>query len=51
MVTNRIIDYYNLRDKIVDGYIYARIDMTWYGLKQVGRIAHKDLVEQLAKHG
>ena len=51
MVPNRIIDYYNLRDKIVDGYIYARIDMAWYGLKQAGRIAHEDLVEQLAKHG
>ena len=49
MVSGRIIDYYNLRDKIYNGYIYAKIEKAWYGLKQAGRIAHDDLVQQLLK--
>ena len=34
----------------MDGYVYAKINRAWYGLKQSGRIAHDDLVEHLAKH-
>ena len=34
-----------------DGFIYARVNKAWYGLKQAGRIAHDDLVAHLAKAG
>ena len=50
-IPKRIYNYYNLESKVVDGYVYARINKAWYGLKQAGKIAHDDLVEHLAKHG
>ena len=28
-----IIDYYNLDNIVVDGFVYARINRAWYGLK------------------
>jgi hypothetical protein len=34
-----------------DGYVYARVNKAWYGLKQAGKIAHDDLVERLAEAG
>ena len=34
-----------------DGYIYARVNKAWYGLKQAGKIAHDDLVQHLADAG
>ena len=51
LVPQEIIDYYNLTDKIHNGYIYARVKKAWYGLKQAGKIAHDDLVAHLREHG
>ena len=36
MIPPRIIEYYNLDNQVVDGYIYAGINRAWYGLKQGG---------------
>ena len=41
----------SIRPLVVNGYVYARINRAWYGLKQGGKIAHDDLVEHLGKHG
>ena len=49
-VPPRIIEYYDLQEKIHNGYIYARINKAWYGLKQTGKIVHDDLVNHLEKH-
>merc|ERR1712177_62617 len=51
LIPPRIIEYYNLDPLTVDGYVYARINRAWYGLKQGGKIAHDDLVQHLEKHG
>lgn len=51
LIPPRIIDYYNLDSLVIDGYVYARINRAWYGLKHSGFIAHQDLVEHLKKHG
>ena len=49
-IPKRIIDHYKL-DTIVDnGFVCAKINKTWYGLKQSGKIAHDDLVKHLNKH-
>ena len=39
--------------KFVDehGFVYARINKAWYGLKEAGRIANEDMVVHLKKHG
>ena len=50
LIPPEIIAHYNLDQYAVDGYVYAKINRAWYGLKQSGRIAHDDLVEHLAKH-
>ena len=43
---------YNLSELATpDGYVYARVNKAWYGLKQAGKIAHDDLVERLAEAG
>ena len=34
-----------------DGYVYAKVNKAWYGLKQAGKIAHDDLVKRLAEFG
>ena len=51
LIPLRIIDYYNLDGIVVDGFVYARINRAWYGLKQGEKIAHDDLVAHLNKHG
>ena len=51
MIPPRIIKYYQLELLETGGYVYARINKTWYGLKPGGTIAHDDLVEHLNKHG
>ena len=49
-IPQRIIHHYKL-DTIVDnGFVYAKINKAWYGLKQSGKIAHEDLVKHLNKH-
>ena len=50
-IPKRIMDYYNLWALVHEGYVYARVNKAWYGLKQSGKIAHDDLVEHLAKAG
>ena len=47
----RIMDYYNLWGLAHNGYVYAKVNKAWYGLKQSGKIAHDDLVDHLAKAG
>ena len=51
LILQRIIDHYNLND-VVDnkGFVYAKINKAWFGLKQSGKIAHNDLVQHLKKH-
>ena len=51
LIPPRIVKHYNLDPLTVDGYVYARINQAWYGLKQGGKIAHNDLVQHLRKHG
>ena len=51
MIPESIIQHYNLHQLAHNGYVYARIKKAWYGLKQSGKIAHDDLVQQLSKHG
>lgn len=34
-----------------NGFVYARINKAWYGLKESGRIANEDMVVHLKKHG
>lgn len=46
------IEAYKLRDLATpDGFVYARVNKAWYGLKQAGKIAHDDLVARLAEAG
>ena len=50
LIPPKIIEHYNLEQYDAEGYVYAKINRAWYGLKQAGCIAHDDLVEHLAKH-
>ena len=34
-----------------DGYVYARIEKAWYGLKEAGFLANQTIVGLLKKHG
>jgi hypothetical protein len=51
MIPPNIIKHYGLDKLLVNGFVYAKINKAWYGLKQSGKIAHDDLVEHLKKHG
>ena len=51
MIPKEIMDLYDLWDKVVDGYIYFRIEKGMYGLPQAGRIAEEELVAHLAPYG
>ena len=51
MIPPRIREAYGLEKLVSNGYVYARIVMAWYGLKQAGKIAHDDLVAHLKTHG
>ncbi len=51
LLTDSIIDYYQLQEKVLDGYIYMEIRKGMYGLPQPGILANKLLKEQLARHG
>ena len=50
LISLPIINYYNLDDFVIDGYVYNCINRAWYGLKQQGKIAHDDLVAHLNKN-
>ena len=45
-----IIAYYKIQHLIHDGYINAKINKAWYGLRQSGLIAHDNLIQHLKKH-
>jgi hypothetical protein len=48
----KIQEQYGLKKYVdADGYVYARIEKAWYGLKESGKIAHDDIVAHLHKHG
>ena len=51
LIPAQIIEAYGLQDKAHNGYVYARVNKAWYGLKQAGKIAHDDLVDRLADGG
>ena len=52
LIPQRIIDHYNINDIVDDkGFVYAKINKTWYGLKQNGKIAHNVSMKHLNKHG
>ena len=52
LIPMEFVEAYDLRKLATpDGYVYARVNKAWYGLKQAGRIAHDDLVRRLAESG
>ena len=52
LIPQRIIHHYNLNDIVEDKrFVYAKINKTWFGFKQNGKITHDDLVMYLNKHG
>ena len=52
LIPDAFIEAYGLRSlATADGYVYARVNKAWYGLKQAGKIAHDDLVNRLAAGG
>ena len=46
-----VMKHYDLYDKVVDGFVYVRINGGMYGLKQAGRIANDALCDRLAEDG
>ena len=50
LIPQRIIEHYKLDTIMTNGFVYAKINKAWYGLKQSGKIAHDDLVKHLNKH-
>jgi hypothetical protein len=50
-VPQEIIDEYNLKEKVVDGYVYVEIRKGMYGLPQAGILAQQLLEERLNKNG
>ena len=51
LIPSDIFEYYNLKDKVHNGYVYSAIHKGMYGLPQAGRIANDELVPHLAEHG
>ena len=51
MIPAAIMDLYDLHDKVHNGYVYAEVRKTMYGLPQAGRMAEEELVEHLAPYG
>ena len=52
LIPEEFVKAYALTDLATpDGYVYARVNKAWYGLKQAGKIAHDDLVTRLAEAG
>ena len=46
-----IIDDYNLKSKVRNDKVYARVTKGIYGLPQSGKLAHDNLVAHLAQGG
>ena len=51
LIPPNIIVHYGLQPLFSNGYVYAQIKKAWYGLKQLGEIAHGNLVAHLNKFG
>ena len=52
LIPEAIKEAYHLRSLATpNGFIYARVNKAWYGLKQAGKIAHDDLVQRLSDSG
>ena len=51
LLSERIIELYNLTSLIVKGYVYIRVDKGMYGLPQAGKIANDQLRKRLAPFG
>ncbi len=51
LIPDNIIEYYGLRKKAIDGYVYMEIRKGMYGLPQASILANKLLKLQLARHG
>lgn len=50
LIPQQIIEHYKLDKVVENGFVYAKINKAWYGLKQSGKIAHNDLVQHLKQH-
>jgi hypothetical protein len=51
MIPPNIIRHYNLQTFLNGDFVYLKVKIALYGLKQSGKIAHDDLVQHLAKYG
>jgi len=51
LIPQEIIDLYNLKDLVCDGFIHMEIRGGMYGLPQAGRLAHDGLKQHLAPYG
>jgi hypothetical protein len=51
MLPDAIMNLYNLHDKVVDGYVYAKVRKGMYGLPQAGHLANEQLHKLLEPHG
>ncbi len=51
IIPDEIIDQYNLRPLVSNGYVYIEIRKGMYGLPQAGILANKLLTKRLALHG
>jgi hypothetical protein len=51
MVTDKIMDEYNLQALVHNGYLYVEVRKGMYGLPQAGLLANVLLAKRLAKHG
>jgi hypothetical protein len=51
LLPDDIIEHYQLREKVLDGYVYMEIHKGMYGLLQAGILAKKLLKEHLVHHG
>ena len=50
IIPQQLIYIYNIKDKVHNGYIFARVSYGIYGPPQEGRITHDSLVQQLAPY-
>jgi hypothetical protein len=51
LIPANIIAHYNLKEKVLDGYVYMKIKKGMYGLPQSGILANKLLKKRVVCHG
>ena len=51
MISQEFVDKYNLKDKVHNGYTFARVTKGIYILPQTGQIAYDALVQHLEPYG